>query len=223
MAQFVKPDGVEAVEVQATEAECAAIDEAKRALDAQKVVEAEARATAQNAHDEAVSEAWSALKAQKAVEAEARATAQQKHDEAVNEAWAALKAQKSRVVVEEDEDKMATESAKTASLQARYEELRDTPVPEPTSEIAKTASLQAAHQELSDTSVPEPTAEIAVTAELETRLAQAKAAAIHPDKTRIKPYALDYNSIFTHMIAAIKELDQIVQKQAVEIENLKTR
>ena len=35
--------------------------------------------------------------------------------------------------------------------------------------------------------------------------------------TRIKPYALNYNSIFTHMIAAVKELDTIVQAQATRI------
>ena len=35
--------------------------------------------------------------------------------------------------------------------------------------------------------------------------------------TRIKPYALNYNSIFTHMIAAVKELDTLVQAQAARI------
>ena len=39
----------------------------------------------------------------------------------------------------------------------------------------------------------------------------------HPDITRIKPYALNYNSIFTHMIAAVKELDTLVQAQAARI------
>ena len=61
------------------------------------------------------------------------------------------------------------------------------------------------------------TVERAITTQLEARLAEVRAAAVHPDTTRIKPYALNYNSIFTHMIAAVKELDTLVQAQAARI------
>ena len=115
LAQFVKPDGVVPVEVPATDAENAAIDEARKALTQQKAVEAAVRA-------------------------------------------------------EEDEERIAAEAA--------------------------------------------------VTAQLEARLAEAEEAAVHPDTSRIKPFSLDYNSIFTHMIAAIQELDALVQTQQKRIEIL---
>ena len=53
--------------------------------------------------------------------------------------------------------------------------------------------------------------------------AEARAAAIHPDTTRVTPYRLDYNSIFTHMVAAVKELDSIVQAQAARIAALEAK
>ena len=112
LVQFVRPDGVEEVEVPSTDAENAAIDEAHKALRAQKVVEAQA-------------------------------------------------------VEDEDEARITVERA--------------------------------------------------ITTQLEARLAEVRAAAVHPDTTRIKPYALNYNSIFTHMIAAVKELDTLVQAQAARI------
>ena len=52
---------------------------------------------------------------------------------------------------------------------------------------------------------------------------QAAAAAQHPDKEVITPFHLDYNSIFTHMIAAMKELDATVQAQAARIAALEAR
>ena len=66
-------------------------------------------------------------------------------------------------------------------------------------------------------------AERAITTQLEARLAEVRATAVHPDTTRIKPYALNYNSIFTHLISAVKELDQIVQSHQKRIENLKNK
>lgn len=120
MAEFVKPDGVVPVEVPATDAENATIDEALKALTAQKAIE-------------------SAVRAEE----------------------------------EPDEERIAAEAA--------------------------------------------------VTAQLEARLAEAEAAAVHPDTSKIKPFSLDYTSIFTHMIAAIQELDAQVQTQAVEIEMLKNK
>ena len=46
---------------------------------------------------------------------------------------------------------------------------------------------------------------------------------VAPENPDTKPYSLDYNSLFTYAVAAIKELDAIRKSQAVTIDALKTR
>ena len=65
--------------------------------------------------------------------------------------------------------------------------------------------------------------EQAKTAELDAVFKKAAAAAQHPDREVITPFHLDYTSIFTHMIAAMKELDATVQAQAARIAALEAR
>ena len=48
-------------------------------------------------------------------------------------------------------------------------------------------------------------------------------AVVTPEDPETEPYSLNYNSIFTYAVAAIKELDSIRKSQAVTIDALKTR
>ena len=165
LVQFVRPDGVEEVEVPSTDAENAAIDEAHKALKAQKVVEAQAVAELETVRDEVV------------------------------------------------------------RLQKRYTDVQKVHLDEETSEeipidqaVVEAVKVQLDAQVSAETTASaQNDAQHAITTQLEARLAEVRAAAVHPDITRIKPYALNYNSIFTHMIAAVKELDTLVQAQAARI------
>lgn len=51
----------------------------------------------------------------------------------------------------------------------------------------------------------------------------ARWAVVTPENPDTEPYSLDYNSLFTYAVAAIKQLDTIRKMQALRISNLETR
>ena len=198
LAQFVKPDGTKTEEVPPTEEEQTALDEARRALDEQREVQ-----------------------------------------RALEKQLARLREASDQETIVSLKTRLPTEQAKTAELQARY----DAAVEEggETDDALKALNAQKKVQEETETQLAqlreaEETNETAIaelelrllgeqakTAELDAVFKQAAAAARHPDREVITPFHLDYNSIFTHMIAAMKELDATVQAQAARIAALEAR
>ena len=113
---------------------------------------------------------------------------------AIDETYKALEAQKKVQKDKEDELKQLREAEEPDEAPVTQAELEA----QLEIEKAKTADLDALHR-------------------------AAQEAGQHPDKSVTTPMSLDYNSIFTHLIKAVQELDTIVKTQAAEIEILKNK